>query len=180
MQEKGISELNSANNKTPNNDEANTRKWLFTSATISKDSVSVFPIPRSNILTTCVGKKNIYVNIFMYTRCSSLALFVSFIPLVSSGTDDERCEAHLPTRECRAGQWKHQQRETMSHDSAVNNALFLFIFFPHPSHDSFIACFLHYIWNSCFACLYVNPLEFNSFDFLLTFQVLLFFMVLVF
>lgn len=63
MQEKGISELNSANNKTPNNDEANTRKWLFTSATISKDSVSVFPIPRSNILTTCVEKKK---NMWIY------------------------------------------------------------------------------------------------------------------
>lgn len=54
-------------------------------------------------------------------------LFVSFIPpLVSSGTEDVRCAADLQMRGCRAGQWKHQQRETMSHDSAVNNALFLF------------------------------------------------------
>lgn len=104
-------------------------------------------------------KNNICEYSSVYTRCSSLVLFVSFIPLVSSGTDDERCEARLPTRECRAGQWKHQQRETMSHDCAVNA---LFLFFPHTLLMTHL---LHYIWNSCFVCLYVNPFEFNSFWF---------------
>ena len=70
-------------------------------------------------------------------KCSTTwwrTVFIWFCPpqFFSSSTDVWTVLASC-RRGCRAGQWMHQQRETTSHDSAVNTSLALFppFLFPH-------------------------------------------------